>query len=420
MKQKLVVFFIVLSFTCLFAQDYSLYFDGVDDYVEIMDAPELNPSNTITVEAWVKMENYSGLPTIVAKDDWSSAESGYVLRIDDYSNVNSPQFQIGSYGWFGVQAPQGSIPYSEWTHVAGTFDGNTLKIYINGAEAGSAAFSGSIAQSPCSVYIGGHYNNYVNRQWDGQVDEVRIWNICRTESEIMMDMQNPLTGSETGLVGLWRMQEGTGSTTYDLTQNAFDGSIYGAFWGEGYPMTIEDGSVAGLVLEDSTWVPIEGAIITLGEYETTTFVDGSYTIDVPPGEYQLTCEHDDYLYYTHTENVVVVSSQITEINISLIPLVGSHNNSIPKVVELTNYPNPFNPSTTISFSVVEQSDIDISIYNLKGQRVKQLEISNVELGMNEIVWNGDDESGKLVSSGIYFYTIISGDFEVSRKMLLLK
>ena len=185
-------------------------------------------------------------------------------------------------------------------------------------------------------------------------------------------------------------------------------------------MTIEDGSVAGLVLEDSTWVPIEGAIITLGEYETTTFVDGSYTIDVPPGEYQLSCEHDDYLYYTHPENLVVISSQITEINISLTPLVGSHNNSIPKVVELANYPNPFNPSTTISFSVVEQSDIDISIYNLKGQRVKQLEISNVELGMNEIVWNGDDESGKLVSSGIYFYTIISGDFEVSRKMLLLK
>lgn len=422
MKQKLVVFFIVLSLTCLFAQDYSLNFDGVDDYVEIMDTPELNPTSTITVEAWVKMESYSGLPTIVAKDDWSSAESGYVLRIDNYSNVNTPQFQIGSYGWFGVNAPQGSIPNNVWTHVAGTFDGSTLKIYINGEEAGSTPFSGSIAQAPCSVYIGGHYNNYVNRQWDGQVDEVRIWNVCKTENEIMQDMQNPLTGSEAGLVGLWRMQEGSGSITYDLTENAFDGMIYGALWDEGYPMIVEDGSVAGLVLADSTWVPVEDAIITLGEYETTTFSDGSYTIDVPPGEYQLTCEHDDYQYYTHPENVIVESNMITEVNVSLTPLVGSHNTTLPEVTELNgNYPNPFNPTTTISFSVIEQSNIDISIYSIKGQKIKTLVKSLFGTGVHSTVWNGNDDSGEPVSSGVYFYKLkVNGKTEATRKMLLLK
>jgi len=90
--------------------------------------------------------------------------------------------------------------------------------------------------------------------------------------------------------------------------------------------------------------------------------------------------------------------------------------------KLFNYPNPFNPSTTISFEIDydQQEQIELIIYNLKGQKVKQIEISNVELGLNEVVWNGDDELGKPVSSGIYFYKLISGDIQISRKMLLLK
>ena len=422
MKQTLVLFFILLSFTCLLAQNFSLDFDGVDDYVEIMDAPELNPTNAITVEAWVKMESYYDLSTIVAKDDWSSAESGYVLRIDNYSNINTPQFQIGSYGWFSVNASQGSIPNNVWTHVAGTFDGSFLKIYINGVEAGSVSYSGSIVPAPCSFYIGGHHNNYVNRQWDGLVDEVRLWNVCRTENEILLNMENPLTGSETGLVGLWRLQEGSGSITFDLTANAFDGMIYGAQWVEGYPMTPDDGSVSGLVLEDLTWLPIENAIITIGEFETTTFEDGSYTIDVPPGVYQLTCEHDDYQIYIHPDSVIVESNLITEVNINLTPLIGSGNTTLPQITELKcNYPNPFNPTTSISFSIHEESNVELTIFNIMGQKVKTLVNSNLVQGNHFVIWNGDNESIVPVCSGIYFYKLnVNGKTEAVRKCLLLK
>ena len=94
--------------------------------------------------------------------------------------------------------------------------------------------------------------------------------------------------------------------------------------------------------------------------------------------------------------------------------------------ELSNYPNPFNPSTTISFSVKQNSDfVTLIIYNLKGQKVRTLDCSNCFAAASKelthsITWDGTDENGYPVSSGIYFYKLKSGDIEVSRKMLLLK
>ncbi len=88
---------------------------------------------------------------------------------------------------------------------------------------------------------------------------------------------------------------------------------------------------------------------------------------------------------------------------------------------LSNYPNPFNPTTTISFSVTQTSSfVNLEIYNMKGQKIKELEIRNLRLGMNSVNWNGSDNNDQPVSSGIYFYKLVSGDQEQTKKMLLLK
>lgn len=86
-----------------------------------------------------------------------------------------------------------------------------------------------------------------------------------------------------------------------------------------------------------------------------------------------------------------------------------------------NYPNPFNPITTISFSTTENSKLtEISIYNLKGQKVKTLINENLPAGEHTIVWNGKDDNGKQTASGIYFYKMKNGNYTHTRKMLLLK
>jgi len=87
-----------------------------------------------------------------------------------------------------------------------------------------------------------------------------------------------------------------------------------------------------------------------------------------------------------------------------------------------NYPNPFNPITTISFSLSEEhiNDTKLVIYNLKGQRIKQFEIRNEKSGINKVIWDGKDNDNKSVPSGLYFYKLSAGKHAQTKKMILLR
>ena len=86
-----------------------------------------------------------------------------------------------------------------------------------------------------------------------------------------------------------------------------------------------------------------------------------------------------------------------------------------------NYPNPFNPVTTISFSTTESTEnTDLTIYNLKGQKVKTLINEKLPAGNHQIVWGGKDENSKPVSSGVYFYKMKAGEYTFTNKMTLIQ
>lgn len=97
---------------------------------------------------------------------------------------------------------------------------------------------------------------------------------------------------------------------------------------------------------------------------------------------------------------------------------------VPGVVAQTelldNYPNPFNPSTTIAFRTDQPGPVQIGIYNQKGQLVKSFNIETNRAGESSVVWNGDDDNGITVSSGIYFYRMKSGTYSNTKKMILMK
>jgi len=88
---------------------------------------------------------------------------------------------------------------------------------------------------------------------------------------------------------------------------------------------------------------------------------------------------------------------------------------------LSNYPNPFNPSTTIEFSLKNDSVVELLIFNIKGQEIKTLANNEFTQGSHSVVWNGDNENGKLVSSGVYHYKLnVNGKTKAVKKCLLLK
>jgi flagellar hook assembly protein FlgD len=92
-----------------------------------------------------------------------------------------------------------------------------------------------------------------------------------------------------------------------------------------------------------------------------------------------------------------------------------------KDLNLNNYPNPFNPSTIISFNVLSGThDTEISIFNIKGQKIKTLIKEKMTVDTHSVTWNGKDDSGRNVASGVYFYQLKNGSISDSKKMILMK
>lgn len=95
--------------------------------------------------------------------------------------------------------------------------------------------------------------------------------------------------------------------------------------------------------------------------------------------------------------------------------------NLPKEYALDqNYPNPFNPSTNISFALPKAGNVEVSVYNVLGQRVNTLVNENLAAGTHVVTWDGRNTQGGSVASGIYFYRIVAGDFSQTKKMMMLK
>lgn len=97
-------------------------------------------------------------------------------------------------------------------------------------------------------------------------------------------------------------------------------------------------------------------------------------------------------------------------------------NTTPELItELKSaFPNPFNPSTTLSFSLKEAGEVSLDIFNQKGQKVRSLLGGMMNSGDHQIVWNGMDDSDRQVSSGLYFFRMKSGSYSSTRKMIMMK
>ena len=95
--------------------------------------------------------------------------------------------------------------------------------------------------------------------------------------------------------------------------------------------------------------------------------------------------------------------------------------NIPEEYALSqNYPNPFNPTTKMNYQLPKRSRVIISIYNIVGQEVRTLLNEDQDYGVHSITWNGVDQYGKSMATGVYFARLSTGSFSQTKKMLLLK
>ncbi|MCP4569680.1 MAG: T9SS type A sorting domain-containing protein [FCB group bacterium] len=137
------------------------------------------------------------------------------------------------------------------------------------------------------------------------------------------------------------------------------------------------------------------------------------------------CPQDEQIYFAYSASLSDSYSTsrvfLQSVAINNVTDVEDVNGPLPGQFSLEqNSPNPFNPLTKIEFYLPRQSKVELSIYNIQGQKVATLINRSLPVGDHEIIWNGTDDAGKPVASGVYFYKIISGDLSQARKMILLK
>jgi hypothetical protein len=113
------------------------------------------------------------------------------------------------------------------------------------------------------------------------------------------------------------------------------------------------------------------------------------------------------------DNIKVITGSSTAVNDPGLP-------GMPSVFLEQNYPNPFNPETSIKFSLSSPDQVSLRVYNLKGQLVRTLAEGEIDSGEHTVVWDGKDENGAAVASGLYLYRLRAGGFDQTRKMMLLK
>ncbi len=118
--------------------------------------------------------------------------------------------------------------------------------------------------------------------------------------------------------------------------------------------------------------------------------------------------------------VVEEGATTSDVDLTLVAIVGVDDEVVTTTKLLSNYPNPFNPVTNIAYSINETGNVTINVYNLKGQLVKSLVNEVIETGDHIVTWNGRDNSNKSVASGVYFYKMQSSNYTATKKMILMK
>ncbi len=202
-----------------------LNFDGINDRVVVPDATSLRLTNAITVEAWIRprtLANNNNFDRVVRKgasyelttstgdSTCLAGTSGHVQWRLTISGVNR-------------HICGGTLTPGTWYHVAGTYDGATIALYLNGTLAAKAVRTGTVTVDNKILTIGNNENG--NRAFDGVIDAVAVWSRALSSSEVFARVTHALTGAETNLVSYWSFNEPSGQTAFDATGNANHGRL---------------------------------------------------------------------------------------------------------------------------------------------------------------------------------------------------
>ena len=207
--------------------NYALAFDGVNDYI---NTGTKNITSKWSAEVWYKKAGQTNAQNFTNAQISNGGTSNWSLRLSQWKNTK--KVGITKYGWgdFFINSSTANISIGKWEHVAWTYSGNKVTIYVNGETIGSyyheysngPANTSNIPSAKLMTKLIG-LNSSVTIK--GEIDEVRFWNDKRTASEINDNMFIELNGNEAGLVKYYKMSNGTGNNLTDNSTNSYNGTL---------------------------------------------------------------------------------------------------------------------------------------------------------------------------------------------------
>lgn len=226
MKKLLPILFIFLGINLVSAQRTALHFDGVDDYIPVTGNSKLSGPAKITLESWIYVTNFNSSPCADCAPIIWQQDKAYRFGV---GNTKAVHFQLLN-GSTTVSLSSSSVLSSNtWHHIAGTFDGAKLKIYIDGVatDSTSASFSITYKSSTTDVWIADPATGY-----GGALEETRIWDYARSKAEIKDGMYRRYSSATSGLILAYGYEDGiayknntTVSVVDDVTSNNNDGPL---------------------------------------------------------------------------------------------------------------------------------------------------------------------------------------------------
>ena len=468
----LSAFVFIVWNACILAQGSgtALWFDGVDDYVEMPhNFQGFGITDSFTLSLWihtVSPQNYRML--LEDGYDWQT-NSIHLGVIPHYHHV-----------FYLIRTSDGLLwddhvevdPFqNRWTHLAYTYDGSAIHLYVNGIRIRTQSITGTVAASVRNLWVGFREQ----MAYIGFLEELRIWSTGRTEEEIRENIHIRLNGDEEGLVGYWRFDEGEGNVAVDASPNHHDGTLNGPEW---RPSTapVGDGASHTEIVGDPGVVGFNTAMLEMDftqKTDTDTFVatvinsppngpqpqdririvstywivrrygSGNFTADMTffTGRGTLSAAvqsqpNDVYLYQRPFNSdsawtFVDSSSSVTDSSVTFrgvrctgqfdiqmktsTPVVASDHN-IPVGYRLfQNRPNPFNPSTVISYTIPEKAWVTVTVFDITGRKIETLLHAFQNAGTYSVPYVPENLSG-----GIYLYRIQAGGFTATRKMIIMQ
>ena len=429
----------ILFFTLNASAQFSSYaaFNGSNSRVQLGGVTSSSVSS-ITIEAWINTKSKTisnQYSEIIRQDRFSGAFPDFLLSFQP-NGVN----RILSFGLFTTNGyseldlPIDTVDFmNNWVHVAAVYTGSNMYIYQNGTLLGSAPKTGTIVYNPfagrtnlgASSY-GGGYGEF----FQGSIDEVRIWTTARSQEQIISTMNDTLTSeyytsADSSLIGYWRFDENSGTSANDLSVSGNHGTLVNSVFQseESLPVEMISFSFSGSKLLWSTatetnnagW-EIEGRQLTTdngqqmnSEFRKIGFVAGKGT----------TTEKQNYSF---ASSITYNASQL-QFRLKQIDSDGKFTYSNVLTVNLTpesfglsqNFPNPFNPSTLISYQLKANSFVSLKVFDLLGREVKTLVNEEKPAGSYSLNFSAVD-----LPNGVYFYKLTAGNFSETKKMMLVK